>query len=122
MARKPPPDVTHVPTEAQRQTVQLHTTVGTDQPTIARVIGVDPKTLRKHYRDELDVSKAKANATVGGALFNKAKGGDTSAMIFWMKTQAGWRETTVLDNTSSDGSMTPAKIVHEIVTPKEHKE
>jgi TorA maturation chaperone TorD len=40
----------------------------------------------------LDLAKAKANATIGGALFNKAKTGDTSAMIFWMKTQAGWRE------------------------------
>jgi hypothetical protein len=121
MARKPPPDVTHVPTDALRQTVQLHTTVGTDQPTIARVIGIDPKTLRKHYRDELDISKAKANATVGGALFNKAKGGDTSAMIFWMKTQAGWREKTDLNHTSEDGSMTPTRIIRELVTPKETK-
>jgi hypothetical protein len=107
MARKPPPDVTHVPTDAQRQTVRLHTTVGTDQPTIARVIGIDPKTMRKHYRDELDISKAKANATVGGALFNKAKGGDTAAMIFWMKTQAGWREKTDINHTSDDGTMSP---------------
>jgi hypothetical protein len=107
MARKPPPDVTHVPTDAQRHTVRLHATVGTDQPTIARVIGIDPKTMRKHYRDELDISKAKANATVGGALFNKAKGGDTAAMIFWMKTQAGWREKTDINHTSDDGSMSP---------------
>ena len=110
MTRKLPPDQTHYPTAEQRQTVQLHTTVGTDQETIARVLGIDPKTLRKHYRDELDLAKCKANATIGGALFNKAKGGDTAAMIFWMKTQAGWRETTVVDNTSSDGSMTPQPI------------
>ena len=85
---KPP----HAPTDALRQTVQLHTTVGTPQEAIAQILGIDPKTLRKHYRDELDLSRAKANATIGGALFNKAKGGDTAAMIFWMKTQAGWRE------------------------------
>jgi len=85
---KPP----HEPTEATRQTVQLHTMVGTIQPDIARVLDIDEKTLRKYYRDELDLAKAKANATIGGALFNKAKTGDTSAMIFWMKTQAGWRE------------------------------
>ena len=97
----------HEPTEATRQTVQLHTTVGTDQATIARVLEIDDKTLRKYYRDELDLAKCKANATIGGALFNKAKGGDTAAMIFWMKTQAQWRETTIVDNTSSDGSMTP---------------
>lgn len=97
----------HEPTLEMRQTVQLHATVGTDQETIARVLDIDPKTLRKHYRDELDISLAKANAQIGGVLFNKAKGGDTAAMIFWMKTQAKWRETSVVDNTSSDGSMSP---------------
>tara|TARA_R110000803_G_scaffold201029_1_gene265683 strand:+ start:1401 stop:1763 length:363 start_codon:yes stop_codon:yes gene_type:complete len=119
MAKKnTPPDKTHYPTEAQRQTVQLHTTIGTDQETIARVIGIDPKTLRKHYRDELDISKAKANATVGGALFNKAKGGDTSAMIFWMKTQAGWRETDRMEHTGPDGGAIPVEIKRTIVDPK----
>ena len=87
------PTSNHVPTEATRQTVQLHTMVGTTQSDIARVLDIDEKTLRKYYRDELDLAKAKSNATIGGALFNKAKNGDTAAMIFWMKTQAGWRET-----------------------------
>jgi len=100
---KPP----HAPTDATRQTVQLHTTVGTTQADIARVLDIDEKTLRKYYRDELDLAKAKANATIGGALFNRAKSGDTSAMIFWMKTQAGWREKTDINHTSEDGTMTP---------------
>ena len=80
--------------------------VGTTQADIARVLDIDEKTLRKYYRDELDLAKAKANATIGGALFNKAKTGDTSAMIFWMKTQAGWREKADINHTSEDGSMT----------------
>ena len=100
---KPP----HAPTDATRQTVQLHTMVGTTQADIARVLDIDEKTLRKYYRDELDLAKAKANATIGGALFNQAKSGDTSAMIFWMKTQAGWRERKDLNHTSEDGSMSP---------------
>ena len=105
-----PPDRTHYPTEAQRQLVQLHATIGTRHDTIADIIGIDAKTLRKHYRDELDQSMAKANAQIGGALFNKAKGGDTAAMIFWMKTRAGWREKQDINHTSSDGSMTPKGI------------
>lgn len=87
----------HEPTKETRQTVQQHTTIGTRQEDVARILGIDSKTLRKYYRDELDLAKCKANATIGGALFNKAKAGDTSAMIFWMKTQAGWRETNNLD-------------------------
>ena len=103
------PRAQHNPTSEQRQLVQLHCTIGTPQAVIADIIGVDDKTLRKHYREELDQSKAKANATIGGALFNKAKGGDTAAMIFWMKTQAGWREKSEIDHTSSDGTMSPPR-------------
>lgn len=100
----------HEPTRATRDLVQLHTMVGTTQETIASIIGIDPKTLRKHYRVELDQSKAKANATIGGALFNKAKSGDTTAMIFWMKTQAGWRETQQIDHTTNGESLQPKRI------------
>ena len=107
----------HEPTRATRELVQLHTMVGTRQEAIASIIGIDPKTLRKHYRKELDQSKAKANATIGGALFNKAKSGDTAAMIFWMKTQAGWKETNVNELTNPDGSLSmPSRI--EIVAPQ----
>lgn len=84
----------HSPTQEQRQLVQLHACVGTPHAQIGRILNLDPKTLRKYYREELDLGLAKANATIGGALFNKAKGGDTASMIFWLKTRAGWRERT----------------------------
>ena len=103
MSQKP-----HKPTDEARKLVQLHATIGTPQETIAKVIGIDSKTLRKYYREELDTALAKANATIGGALFNKARGGDTTAQIFWMKTRARWSEKNEIDLTSSDGSMTPS--------------
>lgn len=96
--------IAHEPTKASRELVSLHAMVGTDQRVIAEILDIDPKTLRKYYRAELDNSKAKANATIGGALFNKAKSGDTTAMIFWMKTQARWSERSEIDHTSSDKS------------------
>ena len=99
----------HVPTEETRATVRMHATVGTKFDNIARLLGIDKKTMRKHYRDELDLGKDQANAVIGGALFNKAKNGDTAAQIFWMKTQARWHERH--DFTSSDGSMSPQQIV-----------
>lgn len=90
----------HEPTKAQRDTVTLHAMVGTPQEDIARVLGIDAKTLRKYYRDELDLALAKANATIGGSLFNKAKSGDTSAQMFWLKTRAGFSEKQTMDITS----------------------
>jgi len=91
--------VDHKPTEAFRQIVRAHATVGTDQSTIARILGIDTKTLRKRYREDLDLSTAKANAVIAGSLFKKAKDGDTIAMIFWLKTRARWHEKHVIDAT-----------------------
>jgi hypothetical protein len=87
VGRKP-----HEPTKQTIELVSLHATMGTDQETIADLLDIDSKTLRKHYRKELDHSVAKANAKMGGVLYNKALAGDTTAMIFWMKTRAGFRE------------------------------
>jgi hypothetical protein len=109
----------HEPSPASRQLVQLHATIGTRQDIIADILGIDKKTLSKHYREELDQAMARANASVGGALFNKATKGDTAAMIFWMKTRAGWREKNEIDHTSSDGSMTPQIVERVIVQAKE---
>lgn len=92
----------HEPTEATRQTVQMHTMVGTPQEIVADVLGIDAKTLRKWYRDELDLAKAKANASVCGTLYKKCLSGDTTAMIFWLKTQAQWKETTVNENINTN--------------------
>jgi hypothetical protein len=62
----------------------------------ARVVGIDPKTLRKHYRDELDTGQIKATAKVAEFLFRKATTEGSQAVtaaIFWLKTRGGWRET-----------------------------
>lgn len=40
--------------------------------------------------------KARAIATIGGNLIEQAKEGNISAAIFYLKTQAGWKENTVL--------------------------
>jgi hypothetical protein len=49
---------------------------GIPEISIAAVLGVDPKTLRKHYRDELDLGETKPNAQVAGFLFNSARSGN----------------------------------------------
>jgi len=69
---------------------------GVPELSIARVVGIDAKTLRKHYRDELDTGQIKATAKVAESLFRKATGDGSqsvTAAIFWLKTRGGWRET-----------------------------
>ena len=82
----------HKPDPAQRRQVEAMAAYGIPETDIARVVNIDPKTLRKHYRDELDLGSTKANAQVAGFLFNSARNGNVTAQIFWLKTRARWRE------------------------------
>lgn len=73
--------------------VQQYAMVGIPQEDIAKVLGITAKTLRKHYREELDVGAIKANAAVGGTLYRMATSGEHPACtIFWGKTKMGLRE------------------------------
>ena len=84
-----------------RETVRSHARVGTPADIIADVLGIDAKTLTKYYRRELDLSTGEANAAIAGALYTKAIGGDTTAMIFWLKTRARWREREEVQETDT---------------------
>lgn len=106
--KNPPGRPRHQPTDATRQTVQLHAMVGTRQEVIASILGISPDSLQRHYREELDTSREKANASIGGALYKKAMSGDTASMIFWLKTRARWRETVDISN--EDGTLKPEPV------------
>jgi hypothetical protein len=75
----------------------------------------DPNISERYKR-----GKAKAIGTVAQGLLQKARSGDTSCMTFYLKTQAGWRETNHVDHTSSDGSMTPTHIRLEAAMPDDN--
>ena len=116
MARKSRQE--HFPTPATRELVQAHAMVGTPQEIIGKLLGVSAATLRNYYREELDNGLWVANAEIAKRLFTKAMLGDTSCMIFWLKTRAKWREKTDVNLTSDDGSMTPRVIERVIIDPE----
>ncbi len=81
------------PTPDQRRTVKTMAGFGIPQEDIATFLGIDAKTLRKHFREELDRGVTEANAKVAQSLFTMAtQGKNVAAAIFWMKARAGWRE------------------------------
>lgn len=65
--------------------------------------------------------RAKAIDSVAQGLLQQAREGNMAAAIFFLKTQAGWRETQVVDNVSSDGSMTPTTITRIVIDPKQNE-
>jgi hypothetical protein len=87
---------------------------GVPEAHIARTLsdrGIDPKTLRRHFRKELDTGATKANAAVAQSLFKMASSGNhPAASMFWLKCRAGWRETTILEHTGPQGG--PLEILH----------
>ena len=101
------------PTEDQRRTVKALSGYGVPQDGIAIHIGVDPKTLRKHFRDELDRGSVEATAKVAQTLFHLATvERNVASVIFWMKARAGWRETVRQENTGADGTPLTLQIVN----------
>ena len=94
----------HEPTVKSRAEVTSLTSFGITQEDICKYLGISIKTLEKHYRYEIDTAVTRANGQVANALYTKAvKGNDTTAMIFWLKTRAQWREVNRTEITGKDG-------------------
>src|SRR5262245_21936118 len=98
------------PTTKEREQVAMMTAIGIPQPAICQIIGVTDKTLRRACRSEITTGQAQANAKVGKALFQKALAGDVTAMIFWLKCRAGWRETITIEQSKPVAEMSDAEL------------
>ena len=81
----------HAPTDITRKQAQQAAGFGLPQDQIGALLGIDDKTLRKHYPEQLALGRAMASAAVGESLFRRATSGeDTTAAIWWSKCQMRW--------------------------------
>ena len=111
------------PTDEQRRTVKALSGYGVPHEGIAVHIGVDPKTLHEHFRDELDRGSVEATAKVAQTLFHLATvDRNVASVIFWMKARAGWRETVRQENTGADGAPMVTQVVYRWATQEELKD
>jgi hypothetical protein len=100
------------PTEEQRRLVRAMSGFGIPQEQIATHVEMDPKTLRKHFRPELDRGMVEANLKVAQSLFQMATSGkNVAAAIFWMKARAQWREKQAVEVTGADGQPLAPQVV-----------
>jgi len=83
-----------------------------DQDQIADYFGISRTTFHMIRQRDPEVAerykrgKAKAIAHVANGLLQKARAGDTTSAIFYLKTQAGWRETARMEQVGA-GSEAP---------------
>ena len=98
------------PTSADRSTVKNLAAVGVTHSEIAKCIGTDgisDRTLRKHFRRELDVSLNEVKALAMSGLVQGLKRGDAWAVCFTLKCRAGWHETSAHRFVNEQGSDRP---------------
>ena len=72
---------------------QIADYLGIGRTTFHAIMDRDPDIGERYKR-----GKAKAIAHVAKGLLQKARSGDTVSSIFFLKTQAGWRETDRLEH------------------------
>jgi len=83
------------PSEKDRRIAEAMAGWAIPQERIAKVIGVDAKTLRKHFASELEIGSARLEAQLAQNLLRIAQGHDRQALIatiFALKSRFGWVE------------------------------
>jgi hypothetical protein len=94
-ARKGAGQPRYRPTPADRATVKNLVVCGYTHENIAKCIGangISEPTLRKHFRRELDTSKAEVDAFATMTIIGLMKQGNLGAACFYLKCRGGWRE------------------------------
>jgi hypothetical protein len=108
-------------TTAQREKIETLASV-LSQDQIAAYLKMDANTFRAIMEREPDVfqaykrGKASAIYDIAQSLIAKAREGDTASMIFFLKTQAGWRETDRLEVSGVNGG--PIRVEWHVIDPK----
>jgi len=79
------------PTDDDYGKVEEMVTIGLDQHTIAKIMGISIATLVKYYAHTLSTAREKRTASVAGVAYKMAMSGESASMTtFWLKTQGGW--------------------------------
>jgi hypothetical protein len=88
---------TRIWTEQEKDIIKALAIARTPHAAIAKAVGTDKETLLKHFGEFLEVEKLRFDAFVVGQVAKAIKQGDKSMIMFYCKTQMGWRETSNLE-------------------------
>lgn len=86
---------------------------GIGRTTFFAMLDRDPDVAERYKR-----GRARAVGAVAQSLVAKARAGNVTAMIFYLKTQGGWRETSQIDHTLSATAMDTADDARRILADR----
>lgn len=99
---------TRILSEAEKAEVETLAAVLSSEQ-IADYLGMGRRTFYSLMQGDEDIAarykrgRARAVGAVAQSLIAKARAGNITAMIFFLKTQGGWRETDRLELSGSEG-------------------
>jgi hypothetical protein len=103
------------PTADQRALVENASAFGLTQADIAEQLGIGEKTLRKHFRAELNSGKFKLDMIAGRTVAELMKDKDSRVRLeaakYYTARRMGWKETSVNENVGKDGGPIETKDV-----------
>lgn len=80
-------------TERERRIVKTLLSVGEPVSRVAKIVGIDENTLRKHFAEEIKSAFGDTYAQVAVNFLQRVLTDDSpTAAIFWLKTRARWSE------------------------------
>lgn len=90
------------PTEKDRRTVEGMTAMGATSDEVAQVLDIDPKTMRKYFRRELDTGRIVADSKVASNYYWLATQrahpmAAEKAGRFWLMARQGWTPRTGIE-------------------------
>jgi hypothetical protein len=95
------------PTTDQRALVQNAAAFGINQADIANQLNIDEKTLRKHFREELNSGKFKVDMLAGRTVTELMKSGEERVRLdaakYYTARRMGWKESNVSEHVGKDG-------------------
>lgn len=112
----------HEPTDDIRKVVENLSADGVPTQRIAAYVGIAKPTLFKYYSKEIQRAEVAKIQAVSQALFNKAVEGNVTAMCFFLKTRAYWRETNREEDEHGNAQEPINKIQIEVLQPGASKD
>lgn len=83
--------------EEQGAVVCILVASGIPDKTIARMLKMDIRSLRKNFSAELEDGGFEATGRVAQVVFNAAINGNLTSAMFWLKSKGGFKESAELD-------------------------